>query len=125
MKEHLLLKARSKTTSKETVVPQSAVLESVNGKYVWMIDENHCAKQQDIIVSGVNEDNWVVKNGLKPGDKIISSNLQMMRQGVKVQEVELTAEEKAKKQKAREEALESSMTMKPNQKNKQTENNEE
>lgn len=100
----------------ETVVPQSAVLESVNGKYVWVIDENNCAKQQDIEVSGAYDDKWIVANGLKPGDKIISSNLQMMRQGVKVQEIELSAEEKANKQKAREEALQTSVTMKPNQK---------
>ena len=40
----------------------------------------------------------------------------MMRQGVKVQEIELSAEEKANKQKAREEALQTSVTMKPNQK---------
>ena len=111
----------SKTPSKETVAPQSAVLESINGKYVWMIDENNCAKQQNIEVSGVYEDNWIVISGLKPGDKIISSNLQMMRQGVKVQETELSAEEKEKKQKAREEALKSSMTMKPNQDKQKTE----
>jgi len=100
----------------ETIVPQSDVLESVNGKYVWMIDENNCAKQQDIEVSGAHEDYWIVKNGLKPGDKIISSNLQMMRQGVKVQEIELSQEIKDRKQKAREDALNSSITMKPNQK---------
>ena len=111
----------SNSESKELIIPQSAVLESVNGKYVWVIDENNCAKQKDIEVSGAYGDNWVVSGGLNEGDKVISSNLQMMRQGVKVQEVELSAEEKAQKQKAREEALQTSVTMKPNQKKEKAE----
>lgn len=109
--------------STETVVPQSAVLESINGKYVWVIDENNCAKQQNIEVSGAYNDNWIVTDGLKPGDKIISSNLQSMRQGVKIQEIELSEEIKQNKQKAREEALKSTVTTKPNQKQNDDETN--
>ena len=108
----------SKFPTTVTVVPQEAVLESVNGKYVWMIDENGCAKQQDIEVNGSFERNWIVKSGLKAGDTIISSNIQSMRQGLKVQVIELTEQEKQEKIEARDEAEHSNMTTKPNQKNK-------
>ena len=112
----VVVTAKNKTTV--TTVPQEAVLESVNGKYVWIIDEKGCAKQQDIEVSGAIDKNWIVKSGLKAGDTIISSNLQSIRQGSKVQVIELTAEEKAEKVEARDEADHSNMTLKPNQKKK-------
>ena len=112
----VIVTAKKKTTV--TTVPQDAVLESVNGKYVWMIDENGCAKQQDIEVSGTIGKNWIVKSGIKAGDTVISSNLQSIRQGSKVQVIELTAEEKAEKVEARDEADHSNMTLKPNQKKK-------
>ncbi len=107
------------TSNKEKevlLIPQAAVLESVNGKYVWIIDENGTAKQQNIEVSGAYKEDWIVKDGLKAGDKIISSNLQSMRQGTKVKETELSDAEKAQKVQAKKDALEYSMTEKPNQK---------
>ena len=110
----VIMTANSET--EVTIVPQNAVLESVNSKYVWSIDENGLAKQIDIDVSAPYEDNWIVINGLKPGDKIISSNIQSIRQGVKVKEIELSEEDKAKKEKAREEAIHSNLALKPNRK---------
>lgn len=78
-------------TSKEkqavTLVPQDAVFENVNSKYVWMIDENNCAKQKDIKVNGQYGKSWIVSEGLNPGDIIIASNLQSIRSGSKVQVV--------------------------------------
>ena len=100
------------------LIPQAVVLESVNGKYVWVIDEKNTAKQQNIEVAGTYREYWIVKDGLKDGDKVISSNLQSMRQGTKVKETELSDEEKAKKIQAKKDALEYSMTEKPNQKKK-------
>ncbi len=114
----VVVTAKNKTTV--TTVPQEAVLESVNGKYVWVIDENGCAKQQDIEVNGTIDKNWIIKSGLKAGDVIISSNLQSIRQGSKVQVIELTEQEKQEKIDAREEADHSNMTLKPNQRNKKT-----
>ena len=111
----IILTANNETTV--ALIPQSAVLESINGKYVWIIDENSCAKQQNIEVAGSYQDYWIVKDGLKTGDKIISSNLQSIRQGSKIQVVELSEEEKAKKELARKEALEYSVTEKLNKHN--------
>ena len=108
----------SKSEREVLLIPQSAVMESVNGKYVWMIDENNTAKQNDIEVDGAYQDYWIVKDGLKEGDKIIATNLQSLRQGMKVQETELTEEEKAKKVQAKKDALKYSMTDKPNRKDK-------
>lgn len=78
----------SKEKHKVTLVPQDAVLENVSSKYVWIIDENNCAKQKDIKVNGQYEKSWIVTEGLEPGEKIISTNLQSIRSGSKVQVVE-------------------------------------
>ncbi|MBQ2644631.1 efflux RND transporter periplasmic adaptor subunit [bacterium] len=100
-----------------TLIPQSAVLESVNSKYVWTIDENNCAKQKDIEIVGPYKEYWILQSGLNADDKIIATNLQSIRQGAKVQIVELSEEDKAKKELAKKEAIEYSMTDRPNQKN--------
>ena len=103
------------------LVPQSAVLENVSSKYVWIIDENNSAKQQNIDVYGAYKEYWIIKNGLKEGDVVISSNLQSLRQGSKVQVIELSEEVKAQKLKAREEAVNTTVTQKPNEKNQKKE----
>lgn len=100
---------------KVSLIPQEIVLESVNGKYVWIIDENGCAKQVDIEVDGMHDKDWIVTKGLKPEDKVIASSIQSIRQGSKVTEIELTAEEKAEKAKARKQAEEYNMMTKPNE----------
>lgn len=106
----------SKFLTKVILVPQDAVLESLNGKYVWVLGEDNIVKQQDIEVRGSYGKYWIVKSGLNIGDVVVSSNIQSVRQGSKVQVIELTPEQKAEKAAAREEAEHSTMTLKPNQK---------
>lgn len=108
----------SNVPTKAALIQKDAVLENVNGKYVWVVGENNTVQQKDIEVSGSYKNNWIVKNGLTDEDEVICSNLQSLRTGMKVQVFELTAEEKAKKEAAWEEAINSTMTQKPNQKNK-------
>lgn len=91
-------------------------MESLNGKYVWVLGEDNIVKQQDIEVRGSYGKYWIVKSGLNIGDVVVSSNIQSVRQGSKVQVIELTPEQKAEKAAAREEAEHSTMTLKPNQK---------
>ncbi|MGN0004585.1 MAG: efflux RND transporter periplasmic adaptor subunit, partial [Candidatus Gastranaerophilaceae bacterium] len=78
----------SKQPVKVAIIPQKAVLESVNSKFVWIIDENGRAKQQDIKVGNAYGDYWILTEGLNIGDTIISSNIQKIHQGSKVEKVE-------------------------------------
>lgn len=108
----------SKFLTKVMLVPQDSVLEALNGKYVWILDENNVVKQQNIEVSGSYGRYWIVKSGLNIGDTVVASNIQNVRQGSKVQIIELTPEQKAEKAAAREEAEHSNMTDVPNKKQK-------
>lgn len=53
------------------VVPIVAVQENQEGKYVYVLDEQGLPKLTYIKVQGQAGDNWIVKEGLKPGDKVI------------------------------------------------------
>lgn len=73
-------------------VPQSAVLEGPGGKMVMVAEpgkDGKLAAQPHAIDVGEwtstgNEKLWVVRSGLKPGDKVIVDNLMKLRPGVPV-----------------------------------------
>lgn len=61
---------------KVPVVPQIAVLENPQGKYVYKLNEENIPEVTIIKTSGQYNDNWIVESGLKRGDKIITEGLQ-------------------------------------------------
>lgn len=65
----------SSTPTNVPVVPQTAVLENPQGKYVYKLEGN-IPKITFIKVSGQHKDNWIVESGLKKGDKIIIDGIQ-------------------------------------------------
>lgn len=58
------------------IVPQVAVQENQEGKYVYKIDAKGLPQLVYIKTSGQDGDNWIVKSGLKAGDKIITDGIQ-------------------------------------------------
>jgi membrane fusion protein (multidrug efflux system) len=60
------------------VVPQKAVLQSPSGPFVYIV-ENGKAIVRDIKLGERVGDNFVVENGLKPGDLVIVDNLMKIR----------------------------------------------
>lgn len=58
------------------VVPQTAVLENPQGKYVYKVDDKNIPEIVMIKTSGQYKNNWIVEEGLKAGDKIITGGLQ-------------------------------------------------
>lgn len=78
------------------LVPQRAVMRMPNGSaYVYAIEDGkvvHKAIQADI-TSGPN---WIVEEGVKPGDKVVIEGLQRIRPGVPVEIVPTIAEQAAK-----------------------------
>lgn len=66
------------------VVPQTAVAQNEAGRYVWII-ENQKAIQRQIRAGNWLGADWVVLDGLKPGDQVIVDNLVRLRPGTPVQ----------------------------------------
>ena len=65
-------------------VPQSAVLQNESGRYVWLAGTDGKALARNIRVGGWIGKDWVVLEGLKPGDAVIVDNLMRLRPGAPV-----------------------------------------
>lgn len=66
----------SKEKENVPVVPQIAVLENPQYKYVYKIDDKGLPQIQQIETFGQDGKDWVVKSGLKAGDKVIVLGIQ-------------------------------------------------
>jgi len=65
-------------------VPQRAVTLSEQGGSVFVIDRKGLAAVRPVRLGSLVEDRWIIAEGLKPGDRVIISNLQKLRPGVPV-----------------------------------------
>lgn len=74
----------SNTKHKKPVVPQSAVLQDSTGRYIYTVDGENNAVPVYITTEGEDGDNFVVKEGLNPGDKFINYGVIQVRAGAKV-----------------------------------------
>jgi len=72
-------------TTQAIVVPQTAVAQNQAGRYVWVADAEGKAAQRAIRAGDWLGSDWVVLEGLKPGDRVILDNLARLRPGVPVQ----------------------------------------
>lgn len=88
--EFVTVKLFSNNPVKTPVVPQTAVLENQAGKYVYVIDEKNLPQLTYVKIGEQSGTNWIVKEGLKAGDKIIIDGLQKVVPGqpvtIKMQE---------------------------------------
>jgi len=67
------------------VIPQRATFEILAKRYAYVIDSDNIVHQRDITIDAVQEDIFVIKDGLKEGDKIILEGIRQVRDGDKVE----------------------------------------
>ncbi|MDG2045685.1 MAG: efflux RND transporter periplasmic adaptor subunit [Halioglobus sp.] len=53
------------------LIPQSAVQQSANGHFVWVIDTSNKSQLRPIKVGDWDGDNWFINEGLASGDKVV------------------------------------------------------
>lgn len=53
------------------LIPQSAVQQSANGHFVWVIDTSNKSQLRPIQVGDWDGDNWFINEGLASGDKVV------------------------------------------------------
>ena len=107
--EFVTIKLYSNNTVKVPVVHQTAVQENQAGKYVYKLDENDLPQLVYIKTGGQTGDYWVITEGVKVGDRIVTDGLQKVTPGHPVTVV--SAEEMAKIKKS-EEAVKTEKTTK-------------
>ncbi len=69
------------------VVPQVAVQENQEGKFVYIVDDTNIPQLTYIEVQGQTGDNWIVKQGLKAGDRIIVEGVSKVMPGAPVKPI--------------------------------------
>lgn len=74
------------TTDKKKLplIPQAAVQESQQGKFVLVVDSNSTVKPQPVEMGRRIGAMWVVNKGLNSGEQIIVEGLQKVRPGIQV-----------------------------------------
>jgi membrane fusion protein (multidrug efflux system) len=68
----------------QIVVPQTAVVQGAQGRFVWTIDAEGKAAQRSIQTGTWAGADWIIRDGLQPGDTIIVDNLMKLRPGAAV-----------------------------------------
>ncbi|MGC8805520.1 MAG: efflux RND transporter periplasmic adaptor subunit, partial [Candidatus Ratteibacteria bacterium] len=69
-----------RTKQNAIVVPQQAILQENNKTFVYIVDANK-AKKIEVVTGDRTDDTIEIISGLKPGEKIITSNLENLSQG--------------------------------------------
>lgn len=86
----------SNNTVSVPIVPQTAILENPQGKYVYTVNDKNLAQLNVIKTGGQYKDCWIVTEGLKAGDKIIVDGLQKVIPDKPVNVVDKETMEKTK-----------------------------
>jgi len=71
-------------TQAAIVVPQTAVMQNESGRFVWLAGPDGKAVQRSIRAGSWLGNDWIVLEGLKPGDAVIVDNLVRLRPGAPV-----------------------------------------
>lgn len=81
------------------VVPVVAVQENQEGKYVYKLDDKNLPVLTYIKVQGQVGDNWIIKEGLSIGDRVITDGIQKVTPG---NPVHIVSKEQMKSNKSKE-----------------------
>lgn len=83
----------SNSTDKAPIIPQSASMENQEGKYVYLLDDKGLPRITYIKTSGQTSDgHWIVSEGIKEGDTLITSGIQKIIPGKPVRVISQEAQ---------------------------------
>jgi len=66
------------------VIPQRAVQELQDKRYVWVLDAEGKAQQRDVTMGARIDGDWLVETGLSAGDTVIIDGVQKLKPGTPV-----------------------------------------
>jgi membrane fusion protein (multidrug efflux system) len=69
------------------LIPQSAVQRDMQGIYVYVVGAEGKAERRALKAQDMQGSNWVVTEGLQPGDKVVVSGVQRVQPGAPVKAV--------------------------------------
>ena len=66
-------------------IPPTAILQDVQGPYVWVLDEKNRAVRRSVARGDVSGDWLFVEKGLKKGERIVSDGAHKVHKGMTVE----------------------------------------
>jgi len=79
------------------VVPQRAVLQQMGRQSVFVVAAGDTVRAHDVVATGWSGDQWLIEQGLAPGDRVIVDGLQKIGPGLKVRPVPAGADSATKR----------------------------
>lgn len=67
--------------SAQIMVPQASTLDMQDKLYVFQVGKDNKVKKQMVSISGTTGKNFLVKEGLKAGDRIVYAGFELLREG--------------------------------------------
>jgi membrane fusion protein (multidrug efflux system) len=65
----------------QIVVPQTSVMQGAQGRFVWVVDAESKAAQRSVQTGSWAGMDWIIRDGLRPGDTVIVDNLMKLKPG--------------------------------------------
>jgi membrane fusion protein (multidrug efflux system) len=67
------------------LVPQRAVQEGMEGQSVFVVTANHTVEMRRVVAGSRHGSQWVIEQGLQPGEQVIVEGIQKVRPGLIVE----------------------------------------
>lgn len=74
------------------LIPQSSVLEDMQGRYVYIVDDDDLVQRRNVTLGQREGVDWVVETGLETGDRVIVNGIQKVRPAMPVSASPVQAE---------------------------------
>ena len=85
------------TRPNAVTVPQRAVLEGPQGKFVYVVDDKSTAQPRPVQAGEWSGDSWIITEGVKPGERVIVDGLLKLGPGAPVKIAEQPSEKPSEK----------------------------
>ena len=82
--EYARVTVSTKERPEALVIPQRAVQELQDKRYVWILDADGKAQQRDVTMGARIDGDWLVESGLSAGDTVIVDGVQKLKPGTPV-----------------------------------------
>jgi len=69
---------------KAVLIPYKAVTEQMGEYFVYKVTDSSTVTQNKVILGAVTAGQVIIKEGIKPGDRIVTEGLQRVREGAKI-----------------------------------------
>jgi membrane fusion protein (multidrug efflux system) len=77
------------------LIPVQSLLQSQEGTHVFVVDKDNKIEKRRVTLGATHEQQWIVNEGLKQGERVIAEGLQKVRPGMEVKVTGAAADEPA------------------------------